>query len=142
MRGFSHTPRTHSLAHAGANPDLPVFAAFESPRVHVVATPEERSEKGDLLLWRRCLIDRFREQVHEVDGVRSAAMTLPSASSSVPTFESSLRPASGGGVGGLGWVRRLSGEQAILCGGERDDRPLLVLKPTFGGRLEGVHGDA
>ena len=24
MRGFSHTPRTHSLAQAGAYPDLPV----------------------------------------------------------------------------------------------------------------------
>ena len=25
MRGFSHTPRTHSLAQAGAYPDLPVL---------------------------------------------------------------------------------------------------------------------
>jgi hypothetical protein len=39
-------------------------------------------------------------------------------------------------------VRRLIGEQGILCGGERADRlALLVSKPTFGGRLEGVHDD-
>jgi hypothetical protein len=36
----------------------------------------------------------------------------------------------------------LIGEQGILYSGARADRPYLVLKPTFGGRLEGVHGDA
>ena len=34
------------------------FAALESPRVHVVAASEERPEKSDLRLRRRCLIDR------------------------------------------------------------------------------------
>jgi len=49
------------------------FAALESPRVHVVATSEERPEQSDLRFRRRSLIDRSRDQVHEVDFVCSAA---------------------------------------------------------------------
>ena len=65
MRGFSQTPRTHSLAQAGAYPDLPVLR-LSNRRVHVVAAPEERTEQGDLRFRRRCLIDRPRDQVHEL----------------------------------------------------------------------------
>jgi hypothetical protein len=39
-------------------------------------------------------------------------------------------------------VGRVIGEQGILYGGVRTDRPSSFLKPTFGGRLEGAHGDA
>jgi hypothetical protein len=45
------------------------FAALESPRVDVVAASEERTEQGDLRFRRRSLIDRPRDQVHEVDVV-------------------------------------------------------------------------
>jgi hypothetical protein len=72
MRGFSHTPRTHSLAQAGAYPDLPVLRLSNLRAVDVFAASEERSEQGDLRFRRRSLIDRRRDQVHEVDLVCSA----------------------------------------------------------------------
>src|SRR6266540_351292 len=60
------------LAHAsdplvgtgGRVPRPACFAALESPRVHVVATSEERTKERDLVLRRRCSIDRTARPSH------------------------------------------------------------------------------
>src|SRR5438094_6460661 len=64
---------THPLLGAGGCVAcLASLAALESPRVHIVAASKERPEQGDLRFRRRSLIDRPRDQVHDVDLVCSA----------------------------------------------------------------------
>ena len=58
---------SHPLVGAGGRvTGLAGFPALESPRINIVATAEQRTEQRDLGLRRRCLIDRARDQVHEL----------------------------------------------------------------------------
>src|SRR5438477_7392730 len=50
MRGFSQMPRTHSLAHAGAYPDLPVFR-LSNRRAYTSSRPRKRDRKRAILVW-------------------------------------------------------------------------------------------
>lgn len=64
MRGFSQTPRTHSLAHAGADPELLVFRLSKPPWVDVLAAAEDRPEECDLVVRGRESIDETRNWLH------------------------------------------------------------------------------